>query len=98
MLRDQIVCGINKAQVQKRLLAEAYPSLPLTLASDTSAYGIELVLAHCMPDGSERTIAYASRSLSKSEKDYCQLEKEALACVFGVKRFYQFLLGHKFEL
>ena len=50
-----------------------------------------------MPDGTERPIAYASHSLSKAEKNYFYLECEGLVCVFGIKRFHQYLLGHSFE-
>ena len=88
----------KKLLASPRLLVHFDPSLPLTLACDASAYGIGAVLAHQTPDGTERPIAYASRSLSKAEQNYCQLEKEALSCIFGVKRFYQYLIGHKFEL
>ena len=52
------------------------PTLPLVLACDASEAGIRAVLAHKFPDGSERSIGYASRSLSKAEKNYSQLEKE----------------------
>ena len=51
-----------------------------------------------MDDGQERPIAFASRTLSASEKNYAQVEKEALSLVFGVKRFHQFLYGRKFTL
>ena len=56
------------------------------------------VLAHCMPDGSERPIAHASRSLSPTQCNYSQIERVALPCVFGVKKFYALLSGHAFEL
>ncbi len=56
------------------------------------------MLAHKLPDGSEKPIGYASRTLNKAERNYSQLEKEELACVFGVKRFYSYVIGHPFDL
>lgn len=61
------------------------PELEVVLACDSSSYGIGAVLSHRMPNGVERPIAYASRSLNKKEQKYAQLEKEALAIV-GVPR------------
>ena len=64
------------------LLVHFDPKLNLTLSCDASAYGIGTMLAHKYPDGSERPIGYASHSLSKAEKNYSQIEKEGLACVW----------------
>ena len=80
------------------LLVHFDPQVPLTLACDASAYGVGAVLSHRWPDGSERPIAYASRSLSDAERNYSQLEKEGLALVYGVKHFHAYLFGHSFEL
>ena len=80
------------------LLVHFNPELELTLACDASAYGIGAVLSHKMPDGSEKPIGFASRSLSETEKKYPQIEKEGLACVFGVKKFHPYLYGHHFNL
>ena len=81
-----------------QLLVHFNPQLPIILACDASAFGIRAVLAHLMPDGSEKPIGYASRTLNKAERNYSQLEKEGLSCVFGIKHFYSYLFGHPFEL
>ncbi|PFX15182.1 Retrovirus-related Pol polyprotein [Stylophora pistillata] len=49
-------------------------------------------------DGEEKPVAYASRSLSASEQNYSMIEKEALAIVFGIKKFHQYLFGRRFSL
>ena len=42
-------------------------------------------------------IAYSS-TLNVVEKRYSQLDKEAAAIMFGVKRFHQYLYGRKFSI
>ncbi len=78
------------------LLVHFDPTLPSILVGDASQYGIGAVLAHKMPDGTERPIGYVSRTLNDAERNYAQLEKEALSLIFGIKRFYSFLFGHRF--
>lgn len=88
----------KKSLATDSLLVHFNPELPLILMCDASSYGIGAVLAHRMSDGSERPIGYASRSLSKAERHYSQIEREALALVFGVKKFHSYIFGHCFEL
>ena len=56
---------------------------PVKLLCDASAYGLGACLVHVMSDGSQKPIAYASRTLSKPERAYAQIEREGLALVFG---------------
>ncbi|GFW14887.1 uncharacterized protein K02A2.6 [Trichonephila clavipes] len=60
--------------------------LNLNKTSDASPVGIGCVLSHVYPDGSERPIAFASRTLSGSEKKYSQIDKEALSIVWAELR------------
>ena len=82
----------------KQVLTHYDPVLPVRLACDTSPTGIGGVLSHVMSDGSKRPVAFAPRSLTKSERKYAQLDKEALSIVWGVTRFHVYLYGRRFRL
>ena len=43
-------------------------------------------------------VAYASRTLSPSERNYSVIQRECLAIIFALKQFRHYLLGHKFSL
>ena len=60
--------------------------LELRLACDASSHGIGTVIGHVLDDDQERPIAYASWTLSSSERNYAQLEREALPILFGEKK------------
>ncbi|XP_058868762.1 uncharacterized protein K02A2.6-like [Acipenser ruthenus] len=84
--------------VSSEVLTHFDGNLPITLACDASPYGVGAVISHVLPGGEERPIAFASRTLSKAEQKYAQIEKEALGIVFGVRKFHQYLYGRKFTL
>jgi hypothetical protein len=90
----QAKAALTSAQV----LAHYDPDLELILDCDASPYGIGAVLSHRFPNGQVKPVAFASCSLAVAEKNYSQLDKEALAIVFGVKRFHQYLAGCIFTI
>ncbi len=84
--------------LSSQLLVHFDPLKDIVVSCDASQYGIGAVLAHRMPDGSEKPIGFASRTLAPAEKKYAQIEKEGLACVFGVTRFHSYIYGRHFTL
>ncbi|CAK1584579.1 unnamed protein product [Parnassius mnemosyne] len=80
------------------ILAHYSPDLPLTLATDASSTGVGVVLSHVMPDGAEHPIQFASQTLNSTQRKWVQIDKEANAIIFGVKRFFQYLYGRRFVL
>ena len=73
------------------VLTQYDPDLPVRLACDSSAYGLGAVISRVMENGEERPIAFASRSLNSAQKNYAQIHKEALAIIWGVKKFHCYL-------
>ena len=68
-----------------RLLTHFDPELPLTLACDASNYGVGAVLTHTLPDGSDKPITYASRTLNIAEKNIRNLRKKVWHVSLGSK-------------
>ena len=60
---------------------------------DASKKGFGAVL---IQDG--HPVYYASRTLSKAEKNYQNLERECMAAVWGMEKFHYFLYGRHFVL
>lgn len=70
------------------VLAYFDPAKVLTLQVDASKFGFG---ASLLQEG--RPLAYASKSLTPTEVNYAQIEKELFAILFGCKRFHQYVYG-----
>lgn len=61
---------------------------PVTLTVDASSKNLGAAL---LQEG--QPVAYGARALTKSEQNYPQIEKEALAILFGCKKFHEYVYG-----
>eukprot|EP00731_Ephydatia_muelleri_P030921 Em0022g435a len=80
------------------ILVHFNPTLPIGISCDASEVGLGAVLFHRYSDGSERPIANASKTLTNTQRGYSQIQKEALAIIFALSKFHQFLYGRTFIL
>lgn len=69
-------------------------SLPVT----HSHMGSSSVLSHQLPNGHEVSFAYYSYTLFSTERNYTQIDKEALAIIAGIKKFQNYLYSHQFTI
>ena len=92
------VNSIKQALVCSALLVPFDSYLETIVTTDASGTGLGAVLSQIQKDGSERVVAFASKSLSECEAKYSPLELEALACVWAVERWHTYLWGRNFLL
>lgn len=95
---DEAFAKAKHLLASDQVLTHFSPELPIKLSCDASEDGVGAVLSHIFPDGSERPIAFVSRVLADSEKNYSTVDREALAIFYGVKKFENYLMGLHFVL
>ena len=107
MRKDAIFAWSEQCQTAFEELKERLCSSPIlaypcreglfVLDTDASDYGIGAVLSQ-VQDGEEKVIAYASRALSKPERNYCVTRRELLAIVHFTGYFRHYLYGTHFKV
>ncbi|XP_063694604.1 uncharacterized protein K02A2.6-like [Bolinopsis microptera] len=89
---------LKKYLASDRVLTFYDPDKPLRLDCDASPFGLGAVLSHPDPTNGDRPVEFISRTLTSAERNYSQIEKEALAIVWSVKRFHKYLFARNFQL
>ena len=69
------------------------PEREMTVSADASSYGLGAVLRQRQKDGRLKAVAYASRSMTKTECRYAQIEKEALATTWALEHWSNLVIG-----
>ena len=73
-------------------------SLPIIVSTDASNVGLGATLSIVDPQFGVRTVEFASKRLTDSERKFSTTEKEALALVWACERWRAYLLGRRFTL
>jgi hypothetical protein len=79
------------------VLATPDDDSPFVLDTDASNHAMGGVLSQ-RQNGVERVVAYASRTFSKAQRNYCVTRKELLAVVTFLRQFKQYLYGRRFTV
>ena len=87
-VHDQAFMKLKEIVTQPPVLKFYEPEKELIIQCDASEGGLGAAL---LQEG--RPIAYASRALNSTERNYAQIEKELLAIVFAAERFRQYTFG-----
>ena len=88
---DKALKGVKQLIQQANALCYFDPNKDAHVQVDAS---LEALGAALIQD--DKVIAYASKSLTDTEKRYANIERELLACVFGAERFHTYLFGKHF--
>ena len=94
--QQQAFTGIKEFS-QSTVLCIYDPNAETKISADASSHGLGAVLLQ-KHESEWKPVAYASRSLSHTEANYAQIEKEALTSVWACEMFSTYVLGMQFMI
>lgn len=84
---ERSVQAMREVLVSEPCLAYFKIGALAVVISDASPVGLGAVLLKAQLDGQNKLVAYASLSLTPTERCYSQIERESLGCVWAVEYF-----------
>jgi len=89
-------------EIKQRLASSPVLATPdfsreFTIQTDASNYGVGAVLSQQV-DGIDHPIAYASKTLTKAQRNYSVTERECLGVLFGIEKFRPYIEGTHFSV
>jgi transposase InsO family protein len=65
----------------------------IIVSADASSFGLGAALFQVNLEGVREVVAFASRTLTKTESRYAQIEKEALGLTWACEKFKEYIMG-----
>ena len=90
--QEEAFIKIKEELCKSTVLSFYDPNLPTKVSADASSYGLGAVLLQ-QHNSQWKPVAYASHSMSETEKRYSQIEKEALAVTWACDKFANYIIG-----
>lgn len=97
-VHDEAFAATKGLLSSESLLAHYDPNRPLFLTCDASQYGVGAVLSQPNDNGEEVPVCFYSRTMTAAERNYAQIDREALSIIAAVKKFHNYLYGRHFEI
>lgn len=92
---EQVIDSIASASSLAHFDTSAKATTVLT--TDASSIALGACLSQII-NGEERPVAFASRVLTATERNYSATEREALACIWATEHWHFYLYGRKYIL
>ena len=96
--QNNAFCLIKKHLLDKKTLGIFDCKDKIELIADASPVGLGAILMQVDGEMNRKIKAYASKTLSDTERRYAQTEKEALALVWAVEYLHFYFYGNYFKL
>ena len=97
LTQDQAFAQVKDELSKPTTLTLYDPLAESKISADASSYGLGAVLLQKVDSG-WKAVAFASRSMSETERRYAQVEKEALAITWACEKFSMYVLGKRFTI
>jgi transposase InsO family protein len=94
---DRAFTTLKECLVQAPILSCPDFAVPFQVQTDASGYGLGAVIYQLF-GREERVIAFASRSLTNSERKFTATERECLAVLWAVEKWRPYLEGYHFTV
>ena len=95
--QEEAFTAIKKTLTEPTVLALYDPSAVIKVSADASSYGIGAVLLQ-QHQRQWKPVAYASHTLTETEKRYAQIEKKCLSLTWACGKFSPYIIGKTIEI